>query len=102
MMSDVQMEWPFDQAPDVAAVTTVWVLEKGLSILVVQHFDDDHSWAFLCGTTDDDKDGRIIGMGEALRMDMSFRSIADLRPGWIARRAIVGERWKRERFGEVS
>ena len=47
--------WPFDQAESTAAITTVRVLE-GHPILVVQHFSDDHSWAFLCGTTKDTKD----------------------------------------------
>ena len=81
------MEWPFDQAPDVAAITTVGAIGRGLPVLVVQHYDDDHSWGFLCGTTDKTKDGRIISMGRALQLDPSLRSIADLPPGWIARPA---------------
>lgn len=89
------MEWPFDQAPDVAAITTVGVLD-GLPILVVQHYEDDHSWSFLCGTTNDDRDGRVIGMGTALRLDPTLRSIADLPPGWIARRSSAGGDWSRE------
>lgn len=92
------MEWPFDQASDVAAITTVGVLNRELPILVVQHYDDDHSWAFLCGTTDDEADGRVIGMGTALKIDPSLRSIADLPPGWIARRVGVGSEWRREPY----
>jgi len=90
------MEWPFDQASNVAAITTVGILERGLPILAVQHYDDDRGWAFLCGTTDDPLDGRVIGMGEALRMDPSLRSVADLSPGWIARRPTVDGAWVRE------
>ncbi len=41
-------EWPFDQAPNVAAITTVNVLECRAPILVVLHYRDDDSWAFLC------------------------------------------------------
>ena len=44
-------EWPFDQAPNVAAITTVNVLERRAPILVVLHYRDDDSWAFLCGLT---------------------------------------------------
>ena len=55
-------EWPFDQAPNVAAITTVNVIEHDAAILLVVHYEDDHSWAFLCGTTNDDADGRVIGM----------------------------------------
>jgi hypothetical protein len=46
-------DWPFDQAENVAAITTVHVLERRLPILRVTHYDDDHSWAFVCSTTND-------------------------------------------------
>ena len=88
-------DWPFDQAPNVAAITTVNVIEHGAPILVVVHYDDDDSWAFLCGTTNDDADGRVIGMGNALRIDPSLREIADLPPGWKAWRSAVGGAWQR-------
>jgi hypothetical protein len=87
--------WPFDQGPTVAAITTVGVLEQGLPILVVQHYADDHSWAFLCGTTNSTEDGGVVGMATALRLDPTLKSIADLPPGWIARRAHVGGEWMR-------
>ena len=45
-------DWPFDQAPNVAAITTRQVLDEGLPILRVTHYSDDHSWGFVCGTTD--------------------------------------------------
>ena len=88
-------EWPFDQAPNVAAITTVNVIEHDAPILLVVHYEDDDSWAFLCGTTNDDADGRVIGMREALRRDPSLREIADLRPGWKAWRSDVGAAWHR-------
>lgn len=94
------MDWPFDQAPNVAAISTAGVIERDLPILVVQHYADDHSWAFLCGTTDDAAEGRVIGMGTALKLDPSLRSIADLQPGWIARRTTVGGEWIREPHDE--
>jgi len=78
--------WPFDQAPNVAAITTRPVLEDNLPILTVTHYSDDHSWAFLCGTTDDTNDGRVIGMGEAVKLDSTLLTIADLPPGWTATR----------------
>ncbi len=87
-------DWPFDLAPNVAAITTVGVIERNLPILVVQH-DDETGWAFLCGTTNDTSDGRVIGMGTALRKDPSLAGIADLPAGWTARRAAVGSDWHR-------
>ncbi|HEX5344721.1 MAG TPA: hypothetical protein VFX55_19670, partial [Duganella sp.] len=72
--------WPFDQAPNVAAITTRQVIEDHLPVLSVVHYSDDHSWAFTCGTTSETEDARIIGMGEAVEMDQTLKSIASLRP----------------------
>ncbi len=91
----IPADWPFDQAPNVAALTTVNVLERVAPILVVQHYEDDESWAFLCGLTNEDGDGRVIGMLTALRLDPTLREIADLPPGWRAHRVAVGSPWRR-------
>ena len=90
-------DWPFDQAPNFAAITTRQVLEDKLPILCVTHYSDDHSWAFVCGTTDVAEDGSVIAMREALDMDPTLRTIADLPPGWTARRNNVGESWHKFR-----
>jgi hypothetical protein len=95
------MTWPFDQGPRVAAFTTVGVLEQDLPVLEVVHFADDHSWAFLCGTTNAVEDGRVVAMATALRLDPTLESVADLPPGWTARRTHVGGEWTREREGET-
>jgi hypothetical protein len=89
------MRWPFDQAPDVAAITTRQVIEQRLPVLSVTHYSDDHSWAFTCGTTEVTEDGRVIAMREALEIDPSLREVADLPPGWTARRQKVGHAWHR-------
>lgn len=92
--------WPFDQAPNVAAITTRGVLDDGLPILLVQHYEDDHCWAFLCGTTSSTEDGRVVGMGTAVSLDPTLRTIADLQPGWWATRSAVGATWHREQVHE--
>jgi hypothetical protein len=89
-MSD---DWPFDQAPNVAAVTTRQVINNCLPILRVTHYSDDQSWAFVCGTTDKAEDGKVISMDEALELDLTLRTIADLPPGWTAWREKVGGTW---------
>ena len=86
-------EWPFDQASNVAAITTRQVIQDGLPILSVVHYSEDHSWAFVCGTSNADADGRVIGMGEALKIDSTLSGIADLPPGWCAHRQAVGQPW---------
>jgi len=88
------MNWPFDQAPDVRAITTRQVLE-GHPVLRVTHYSDDQSWAFVCGTTDNTEDGRVIGMGEALKIDKTLVEMSDLPPGWSAWRDKPGGEWSR-------
>lgn len=78
-----------------AATTTRQVIKDGLPILDVVHYLDDHSWAFVCGTTDWADDGRVITMGTALKLDPTLRGIADLPPGWAAWRDEVGGVWHR-------
>jgi hypothetical protein len=96
-----EQSWPFDQAPNVAATTTRQVLE-GKPILRVVHYEDDHSWAFTCGTTDDEADGRVISMEEAVDLDSTIKEVADLPPGWGAWRTAAGEKWQREQMESES
>jgi hypothetical protein len=94
--------WPFDQSPETAAITTRQVLEGVEDIHAVLHYSDDHSWAFLCGTTEDKDDGRVITMGEAVKIDDTIRSIADLPPGWKAWREGRTAAWQREENFETG
>ena len=87
--------WPFDQAPNVAAITTVNVLEHGAPILRVAHYADDDSWAFLCGLTSDEADARVVAMRTALGINPTLREIADLPPGWTAWREHIKAIWQR-------
>jgi hypothetical protein len=64
----------------------------------VVHYDDDDSWAFLCGTTDNKEDYRIVHKQHLLARDESLREIADLLPGWSAWRENGESAW--ERFQE--
>ncbi|HEU4343278.1 MAG TPA: hypothetical protein VFU31_17140 [Candidatus Binatia bacterium] len=93
--------WPFDQAENVAAITTKQVLEQGFPVLRVVHYSDDHSWAFTCGTTDDPKDAKVVGMGQIVAMDDTLREIADLPVGWGASRKKVGGPWQRRKDSEL-
>jgi hypothetical protein len=86
--------WPFDQAPDVAAITTRQVLREGLPVLRVVHYDDDHSWAFTCGTTNAPADGLVVDMACMLSLDSSLAEVADLPPGWGACRDQPGDDWE--------
>jgi len=97
-MSEEDPNWKFDQEKKVGAVTTKQVLDDGLPILEVIHYSDDCSWAFLCGSTEDEEDARMVTMEEIVLIDPSLIEIADLEPGQVACREELGAEW--ERFEE--
>jgi len=90
------MAWMFDQAPSVACITCRSVL-AGAPVLVVTHYDDDHSWAFLDGETAEPEQALIVAMASVLELHPDVAEIASLAPGWTASRAAVGSRWSMQR-----
>lgn len=95
------MNWPFDQAQNVAAITSKFVLENNQPILRVVHYSDDHSWAFTCGTTNNTEDIRVIGMGEIVILDPTLIHIANLPPGWAASRENIDSQWERHEANDL-
>jgi hypothetical protein len=89
--------WPFGDPPNVATFTTVNVLERGASILLVTHDADDGAWQFMCGTTNDPEDARIVALHEILALDPTVAGLADLPIGWKAWRDSEEDTWTRER-----
>ena len=89
------MQWQFDQAEKVAALTTRQVIVDKYPVLRVVHYSDDHSWAFTCDSTTNESDLRVIGMGEIVSLDPTLMSIASLEPGWGASREAIGGAWHR-------
>ena len=87
--------WPFDQGPCVGALPTRQVLEDGFHILRVVHYSDDEDWAFTCGTTNANEDGRFITMEEAMKIDPTIAEVADLPLGWGASRTHIGGQWSK-------
>lgn len=76
-------------------ITTARVL-AGSPIVMVSHDANDGGWQFLCGTTNDPADGRIVHLEEIVAMDPTVAEVADLPLGWVAFRASVGGEWTRE------
>ena len=88
-------DWPFSDARNTASITTRQVLE-GAPILLVTHDAEDGGWQFLCGTTDDPADARVVGLGRMYGRDPTLGELADLPEGWRAHRASPGLPWQRE------
>ncbi|MCM8528906.1 MAG: hypothetical protein NE327_20450 [Lentisphaeraceae bacterium] len=95
------MNWNFDQAQNVAAITTKQVMKEGLPILQVIHYSDDNSWAFMCGTTWETGGSMVVSMAQVVSTDDSLHEIADLPVGWVAERESVEGEWKTYKDDEV-
>ncbi len=89
--------WKFDQAENVATVTDRQVLDREAPILVVIHYSEDDSWAFVSGISDPVNDGRLISMSEAVQIDSTIEEVCLLPSGHVATRTHVGGKWKIER-----
>lgn len=96
MLSDkMPTDWPFDDSPNTACITTVHVMERRRPILLVTHDEDEGDFQFLCGTTNNTDDARVVGLGTILRLDPSVAEVADLPLGWRAWREDIGSPWHR-------
>src|SRR5215217_774412 len=88
--------WPFEDAPNTTTITTVHVLEGTHPIRLVTHDADDGMWQFLCGTTNEPQDGRVVGLDRIVGLDQSVTSLVDLPLGWRAWRSSPDLPWQRE------
>ena len=92
--------WLFDQPPDAAAITTRQVLD-GAPVLSVVHYSDDNSWAFTCGGTSNEADGRVVSMSAILSMQPLLVTVAGLPPGWTATRRSEDDPWELAQSNDV-
>jgi hypothetical protein len=88
-------EWPFDNPPNVAAITVRQVVQSGEAILLVARDAEDGGWQFLTGGAFEVKDGMVVSLQSMLQRDPTIAELADLEPGWLATRNYVGAPWKR-------
>ena len=87
---------PFDEPPGRTVFTTRRVTELGYPVLVVSHDADDGAWQFLCGTTNDPKDGVTESLASMLARHPELEELSDLPRGWIAWREDKMSAWVRE------
>jgi hypothetical protein len=91
----VTEDWPFEDSPNVAVLTTTAVVKGGMPILRVTHDDDDGAWQFHTGHTVNAGEAMIVALREIVKRDPSVTSLADLPYGWIAVRESVTSEWRR-------
>lgn len=96
-----QDHWPFAQSRDTATVSDVAVMSQGAPVLLVIHYSDDHSWAFLSGLAFSPDRALLVRLDELVRVEGSLVELADLPAGWIAERTHAGAPWLRRPDPEV-
>lgn len=89
-----ESSWPFNDAKNRGVFTTRPVLDGEHPILLVTH-DRDGDWQYLCGTTNDTKEARVVRLESIAENFPSIREVADLPAGWTATRGGEGEQWVR-------
>jgi len=89
--------WSFREPVETGSFTTRPILDRGYPILEVYH-DRDGDWQFLCGTTTDFDDLKLVCLGCMVEKDAGLLDLADLPLGWCAVRKSVNDPWLREPY----
>jgi hypothetical protein len=87
-------EWPFEDEPRVAVLTTRHVMRDGEPILSVWHDADDGSWQFHYGGPVSVKDAMLVALEEVLEIDPTIASLANLPLGYSATRKDSRSAWR--------
>ena len=95
------VDWPFDQPRNAATFTMRQVMDGREDILLVSHDEDDHGWQFIGSTDASMEHAMLVGLAEVVRVDPSVLEVADLPPGWQAKRTHRGGAWIRQKSPPV-
>lgn len=89
--------WPFDDPPNAASLTTTFVL-AGAPILRVYH-DFDGGWQFHGSPEDPATEdvARVVSLGSMIARDATLAELHALPYGWRAFRTSVNRPWSREK-----
>ncbi len=93
----MEEDWPFDDPPNAATITTTRIVYAGHPVLLVAHWADDGSWTFMDGEPFVSRDALVIGLANMVAQDPTLRELSDLPLGWEAWRMAPGQPWQRRR-----
>jgi hypothetical protein len=91
----MKSNWVFNKPRNPGVFTTRRVMEEGLPILDVFH-NENGDWQFLCGTTTDEEQCRLVCLNDIVQLDSTVSEVAELPRGWQAWREKPGGEWNRE------
>ena len=92
---DAPDDWPFDEKPNVATITTRPIMDRSSWIALVSHDEDDGGWQFIGPEGPLEDQAMIVALRNILAIDASIAELADLPLGWRAWRDDPGSPWQR-------
>jgi len=92
-------DWPFDDPPNMATITTRPVIDGTSWIALVSHDEDDGGWQFLGSEGPVEELVMIVSLRSIFERDSTIAELAGLPLGWQAWRESPGSSWQRRPHG---
>ena len=92
---DAPADWPFEDPPNVATITTRPVMDGSSWIALVSHDEDDGGWQFIGPEGSLEDEAMIVGLRSIMKRDPTVAELADLPLGRQAWRASPDAPWQR-------
>jgi hypothetical protein len=92
---EMPADWPFDQSPNVATLTTRGIIDGSEWIALVSHDEDDGGWQFIGPRGARMDEAMLVALRQIFERDASIAELADLPEGWQARRQTPESPWER-------
>jgi hypothetical protein len=88
-------DWPFEDPPNIAAITTRPIVEGTSWVALVSHDEDDGGWQFIGPEGAIEELAMIVALRSILQRDASIAELADLPLGRQAWRDSADAAWQR-------
>ena len=98
---DRKTNFKFLERENLATFTTKYINELERPILNVYH-EPDGDWMFLCGTTSNQDDMKIVCLREIVEIDNSVNELFNLGLGEYAWRESINDKWIREKSEKLT
>lgn len=92
---EIAADWPFEDPPNVATITTRPIVEGSSWIALVSHDEDDGGWQFIGPEGPVEELAMVVALRSIIERDGTIAELADLPLGWQARRDGPNSSWQR-------
>lgn len=93
VVTDMDCDFPFDDAPNTATSVCKHIIEQGAPIIYVSHNEDDGMWQFLCGGQHEADNAKLVSLKWVYEHDPSVATLKDMPMGCYAERKSLQDKW---------